>query len=46
LYNIILEFGIPMNIFKPIKTSLNETNSKVHIGSNLSDVFAIQNDLK
>jgi hypothetical protein len=37
LYNILLEFGIPMKLIRLIKMCLNETYSKVHIGKLLSD---------
>jgi hypothetical protein len=35
-----------MKLERPIKMSLNETCSKVHIGEYLSDTFCIQNSLK
>jgi hypothetical protein len=37
LYNILLEFGIPKKLVKLIKSCLNETYSKVHVGTLLSD---------
>jgi sorting nexin-29 len=37
LYNILIEFGIPMKLVKLIKMCLNETYSKVRIGKHLSD---------
>jgi hypothetical protein len=43
LYNILIEFGIPMKLVRLIK---NETYSKVRIGKHLSDNFPIQNGLK
>ena len=46
LYNILIEFGIPMKLVSLIKTCLNETYSRVWVGKNLSDMFAIRNDLK
>jgi hypothetical protein len=46
LYNIIIEFGIPMKLIWLIKMCLNETYSKVRIGKHLSDSFPIQNGLK
>ena len=46
LYNILIEFGIPMNLVRLIKMSLNETFSRVRVGMNLSDVFPIRNGLK
>jgi hypothetical protein len=46
LYNILIEFGVPMKLVRLIKMSLNETYSKVPIGKHLSDNFPIQNGLK
>jgi len=46
LYGILIEFGILVKLFKPIKMCLNKSYSKIHIGENLSDAFPIQNDLK
>jgi hypothetical protein len=39
LYKILIEFGIPMKLVRLIKTCLNETYSKVHIGKHLYIVF-------
>jgi hypothetical protein len=39
LYNILIEFGVPMKIVRLIKTCLNETYNKVRIGKHLSDSF-------
>jgi hypothetical protein len=46
LYNILLEFGVPMKLPRLIKICLNESHSEVHIGKRLSDSFPIQNGLK
>jgi hypothetical protein len=46
LYNILTEFGVPTKIVRLIKMCLYETYTKVHIGRQLSDEFAIQNDPK
>jgi hypothetical protein len=46
LYNILIEFGIPMKLVGLIKMCLNETYSRVRIGKNLFDKFTIQNGLK
>jgi hypothetical protein len=46
LYNILIEFGVPMKLVRLIKICLNETYSKVGIGKHLSDSFPIQNVLK
>jgi hypothetical protein len=46
LYNILLEFGIPIKPVRPIKMCPNEMYSEVCIGKHLSDCFPIQNGLK
>ena len=46
LYNIIIEFGIPMKLVRLIKICLTETHSRDQVGKNLSDVFPIRNSLK
>jgi hypothetical protein len=46
LYNILIEFGVPMKLDRSIKMCLNETYSEVLIGKHLSDSFPIQNGLK
>jgi hypothetical protein len=46
LYNILIEFGVPMKLVRLIKTCLNETYSIVCIGKQLSESFPIQNGLK
>jgi len=38
LYNILNDFGIPTKLVK-----MTETNSRVRVGKNLSDVFPIRN---
>jgi hypothetical protein len=47
LYNtcIIIDFGVPMKQVRLIKMCLNETYSKVSIGTHLSDNFLIQKGL-
>jgi hypothetical protein len=42
LYSILIDFGVPMKVFRLIKI----TYSKVRIGKYLSDTFAIQNGLQ
>jgi hypothetical protein len=37
LYNIRIEFGATIKLFRLIKMCLNETDSKVRIGKHLSD---------
>jgi len=46
LYNILVEFGIPMKLVRLIKMCLNETYSGVQVGKHLSDMFPIRNGLK
>jgi hypothetical protein len=46
LYNILIEFGVPMKQVRLIKMCINETYSKVRIGKNMSDNFLFQNGLK
>jgi len=44
--NILIEFGNPMYLVRLIKMCLNETCSRVWVGSHLSDMFPIWNGLK
>jgi len=46
LYNILIEFGIPMKLVRLIKMCLSVTYSRVRVGKNLSDAFPIRNGLK
>jgi len=46
LYNILMEFGIPMLLVRLIKVCLNETYSRVRVGNHLSDMFPIRNGLR
>jgi hypothetical protein len=46
LYNVLIEFGVPLKLVRLIKMCLNETYDKVRIGKHLSDNFPIQNGLK
>jgi len=45
LYNILIEYGIPMKLIRLIKC-LTKTYSRVWVGNNLSDMFPIGNGLK
>jgi len=38
LYNILIEFGIPMKLIRLIKMCLNETYSRIRVGKHLSEV--------
>jgi sorting nexin-29 len=46
LYNILIEFGVPMKLVRLIKMCLHKTYSKVRVDKYLSDKFPIQNGLK
>ena len=46
MYNIIIEFGIPIKLVRLIKMYLIETYSRIRVGKNLSDMFPIWNGLK
>ena len=46
LYNILIEFRIPMKPVRLIKMSLNKTHSTVQVGKHLSDLFPVKNGLK
>jgi len=46
LYNIFIEFCIPMKLVRLIKMCLIATYSRVWVGKNLSDMFPIRNGLK
>jgi len=46
LYNILIEYVIPMKLVSLIKMFLTETCSRVWVGRNLSDMFPVRNGLK
>jgi hypothetical protein len=46
LYNILIQFGIPMKLVRLTKMFLNETYSRVRVGKHLLDMFPIRNGLK
>ena len=46
LYNILLEFGIPMKLVRIMKLCLNETYGSVRVGKHFSDMFPIKSVLK
>jgi hypothetical protein len=46
LYNILIEFGLPMKLVRLITICLNKTYSKVLIGKYLGATFHIENGLK
>jgi hypothetical protein len=46
LYDILIQFGVPMKLVRLIKMCLNDTCRKVRIGKHLSESFPIQNSLK
>jgi hypothetical protein len=46
LYDILIEFAVPLKLVRLIKMRLNETYSKVRICKRLSESLPIQNGLK
>jgi len=46
LYNILIQFGIPMQLVRLLQMCLNGTCSKVRVDKHLSDMFPIRNGLK
>jgi len=46
LYDIIIEFGIPMKLVRIMNICLNETYGSVRIGKHFSNMFLIQRVLK
>jgi len=46
MYNILIEFGIPMKMVRLIKMCLDETYGRVRVGKNLSDMFRIRKGSK
>jgi len=46
LYNILIEFGIPMKLVRFIKMRQTETFITVRVGKNLSDMLPIRKGLK
>jgi hypothetical protein len=46
LYNILVQFGVPTELFRLTKIYLNESYRKASICRHLSDNFHIQNVLK
>jgi hypothetical protein len=42
LYNVLIEFGIPLERVTIIEICLSETCDKARIGKHLSDIFPIQ----
>jgi hypothetical protein len=46
LYNILIEFRIPMNLLRLIEVCVNETYCRFRLGKHLSCVFPIKNGLK
>ena len=46
LYNILIEFGIPMKKVRLTKMCPTETYSRVRVGKNFSDMLPIRDGLK
>jgi len=43
---LLIEFGIPMRLERPIKMCLNEMYNRVQGRKQLSDMFPVENGLK
>ena len=46
MYNILIDFGIPIKLVRSIKMCLNEMYSRVWVGKDFSDMFPIRNGFK
>jgi len=46
LYNIVIDFGVPMQLARLITMYVNEIYSRVRVGKHLSDVFPTKKGLK
>ena len=46
MYNILIEFGIPLKLVRLINICLNKTYSRVRVDKYLSDMFPVKNVLK
>ena len=46
MYNIFIEFGVPMKLVRLIEMCLTETYNRVRVGKNLSDIFPVRKGLK
>jgi hypothetical protein len=46
MYNILIQFGIPMKLVRLVNICLNENYSTVHVGKHLSDMFPTEKGLK
>ena len=46
MYNILIEFGIPLKLVRLIKMCLNKPCSGFRVDKHLSDIFHIKNGLK
>ena len=46
MYNILIDFGIPVKLVRLIKMYLTETYSRVRVGKHVSYTLPIRNGLK
>ena len=46
MYNILIEFGIPVKMVRLIKMCMNETYSRIRVDRHLSDMLLMRNGLK
>jgi hypothetical protein len=45
-YNILIEFGVPMELVRLIKMCLNFTHCRIRLGKRLLDTFLVKDILK
>jgi hypothetical protein len=46
LYNILIEFGIPIKLVRLIKMCLYKTSNRIRVYKHLYDIFPVKNVLK
>ena len=46
LYNVLIDFDIPLKLVRVRKMCLSETYSRVPVGKSLSDMFPFRNGLE
>jgi hypothetical protein len=46
LYNILIEFGIPLKLVSLIEMCLSKTSTEVYIGKHMFDAFPVDSVLK
>jgi hypothetical protein len=46
LYNLLIEYGMPIKLVRVIKMCVAETYNRFRVGKNLSDIFPVRNGVK